>query len=100
MLADAQNLHTNGWEKSGQWPLAMICDHVARWINGMVDHSGLPRVPGPFQWIARFIIRRMVRNQKYPTLPIPAPAALKPATGLSDPAALAALAAAVARLQQ
>jgi len=99
LLADARNLHTTDWEKSGQWPLAMICDHLARWINGMLD-GGLPRVPGLFQWITRFIIRRMVRKQKYPTLPIHAPAALKPAADISASTAIAALAEAVARLQK
>ena len=103
LLADARNLQTTGWEKAGQWSLATNCDHLTRWINGMLDDgdkSGLPRVPRPFQWFARFIIRRMVRKQKYPTLMVQAPAALKPATDILEPAALAALAAAVARLQQ
>jgi hypothetical protein len=103
LLADTQSLHTTGWDKSGQWSLAMICDHLARWTNGMLDEgasASLPRMPGPFQWIARLVIRRMVRKQKYPTLRVHALAAIQPATEISEPAAITALTAAVARLQQ
>jgi hypothetical protein len=99
LLADAQHLHTTGREKAGQWPLAMICDHVARWINSMLG-EGLPHIPGPFQWIARLIIRRMVRKQKYPTLKFHALAAVQPSADISEADALAKLAAAISRLQQ
>ena len=99
LLADVQSLHTAGWEKAGQWTLAMICDHLARWTNGMLD-EGLPHVPGPFQWIPRLIIHRMVRKQSYPSIVFPAPSTLKPAIDLSESAAIASMTTAINRLQQ
>jgi hypothetical protein len=99
LLADVQSLHATGWEKAGQWSLAMICDHLTRWTNGMLG-EGLPHIPGPFQWIARSVIGRMVRKQKYPSLPFHAPKNLKPAADSSEPTSIAELTAAIARLQQ
>jgi hypothetical protein len=99
LLTDVQTLHTAGWEKSGQWSLAMICDHLAKWIDGMFDQR-LPHVPKPFQWIARFVMHRMARKNKYTALPIHAPASLKPVAEISEPTAIANLTAAIARLQQ
>ena len=103
LLADVLNLQTTGWEKSGKWPLTMICDHLTRWINGMLDSgtkATLPRVPGPFQWIAQLIIARMVRKQKYPTLKFHAPASLKPSPDISEPTVIADLTTAIARLKE
>jgi hypothetical protein len=77
----------------------MICDHLTRWINGMLG-PGLPHIPAPFQWIARSIIGRMVRTHKYPSLPLHAPRALKPAVDSSETTAIADLSAAIARLQR
>jgi len=100
LLADVQTLQTTGWEKCGQWSLAMICDHLTRSTNGILDGNGVPRIPRPFQWIARVAIRRMVRKQKYPNLQFHAPAALKPVAEISEPTAIADLTAAISRLQQ
>jgi len=99
LLADLEKLHTSGWEKSGQWSLAQVCDHLARGMNCMLD-GGMPYIPGPFRWIARAMVRRMVRKQKYPSLKVSAPKAMKPVPDITEAAAILDVQAAVARLQQ
>jgi hypothetical protein len=99
LISDVDHLHSTGWDKSGQWSLAMNCDHLARWISAMLD-GGLPHIPRPFQWIARAVIRRMVSKGKYPTIKFRAPSALKPAEDISEPVAIDALKRAVLRLQK
>ena len=99
LLTEIDRLHSTGWEQSGRWSLAMVSDHLTRWMTCMLD-GGTIRVPGPFRWLARAMIRRMGRKQKYPSIKIFAPAAMKPAADVSEPTAVAELRAAVKRLQQ
>jgi Protein of unknown function (DUF1569) len=99
LIADVDRLRTTGWAKSGQWSLAMNCDHLTRWMNAMLD-GGLPQIPRPFHWIARAVVRRMAGKRKYPTIKFHAPAALKPASDISESDAVDAVRAAIARLQQ
>jgi hypothetical protein len=100
LLADVQNLHTTGWEKCGQWSLAMICDHLTRWTTGMVDGGNLPSVPRPMHWIVRIVIHFMAKRRKYPNIKFHAPGGLKPAADAVEPTAIAEFTTAIARLQQ
>lgn len=43
IIADAENLHTRGYEKTGQWDLAQICNHCACWVRYPMD--GFPQPP-------------------------------------------------------
>lgn len=76
-LADVELLRAGVVEQCGAWSLAMMLDHLIKWTNGFLD-GGVTRVPSVFQSIARWMIRRAVKTQKYPSFTIKAPKAFRP----------------------
>ena len=79
MLADVERLK-GGYDKTGQWDLPMILDHIGKGINA----PWIPqmKIPWPGSLIAQAIIRRMVNKQYYPNIKFHAPKAMQPTAGI------------------
>ena len=43
IIQDAEHLHAVGYEKTGKWDLAQICNHCACWVKYPMD--GFPKLP-------------------------------------------------------
>ncbi len=66
---DVENLHAAGYEKTGKWDLAQICNHCALWLKYPMD--GFPPLPWfmkPVFWIVKRTVlpkfERQVREEK------------------------------------
>jgi hypothetical protein len=53
--AELDRLHTGGYQRTGNWELAQICDHLCYFIDASVDGAKF-RVP----WILKALFGRMV----------------------------------------
>lgn len=69
IIADAKNLQARGYEKTGKWDLAQICNHCGSWVKYPMD--GFPPLPWfmkPVFWIVKRTIlpkfERQVREEK------------------------------------
>ena len=43
VVADAENLLAQGYDKAGNWDLAQVCGHLAEWMRFPVE--GFPKLP-------------------------------------------------------
>ena len=82
LLSDAGSLKISGYEKTGQWDLAMVLDHLGKAMNAPWA-ADAQRVPWPFSIVARLLIRRMVSRQFYPTIKFPSPKSMRPDPNVS-----------------
>jgi hypothetical protein len=80
MIADADRLRARPYEKTGEWDLPMILDHLGKAMT--LPYEGM-KVPWPINFIARVMIHRMATRMKYPGFRISAPKAMKPTVGIS-----------------
>ena len=54
VVRDAEGLLTTGYEKTGNWDLAQVCNHLADWLRYPVE--GFPRAPAPIRamlWVMK-----------------------------------------------
>lgn len=96
IIQDAEHLHAVGYEKTGNWDLAQICNHCACWVKYPMD--GFPKPP-LFMKFVFFIIKRTVlpkvqrqmkEERTFPPGMNTAPFTVFPA-GQDEPAAVANL---------
>lgn len=62
IIADAENLHTRGYEKIGNWDLAQVCNHCACWVKYPMD--GFPKPPLMVKLVFAIIKRTMLPKVK------------------------------------
>lgn len=96
VLADVEQLR-RGYEKKGNWSLAMILDHLTKSML-LPFNDQAPWLPPPIRWVARTMIRRMVRSGNYPEFKLIAPKVMKPAETISEQAAYEEFRAAAERI--
>jgi hypothetical protein len=85
VVRDAENLHSKGYDKAGNWDLAQVCGHMAKWLSFPIE--GFPR-PGCFVgtmlWLMKITVGKGIKKKilttgKFkeggPTMPesVPAP---------------------------
>lgn len=104
LVADAERLHTVGYECAGQWDLAQVCGHLSEWMRYAID--GYPPTPWPLRpivWVlGKTIGRRSLRKTlATDTMPGGTPTLRQtiPTSGADEEAAVAELRATVARFQ-
>lgn len=64
IIVEAENLHTRGYEKTGQWDLAQICNHCACWVKYPMD--GFPRLPWylkPVFFVLKHTLMKKIEKQ-------------------------------------
>ncbi len=57
IVRDVETLAAKGYEKTGKWDLAQMCNHLAEWIKYPLD--GYPKVPivlRPVVWLMKVTI--------------------------------------------
>ncbi len=63
-VADMHQLHTQGYERAGNWDLAQVCKHLTEWVRYPMD--GFPRLPlllRPVFWgVRQTLARKMLRD--------------------------------------
>jgi hypothetical protein len=98
LLADAQALHANGYERQGTWSLGQVCRHLAGTMEKSLE--GFPKSePWYIRFVARtFVLPSILKHQQHKRR-YPAPAYLVPPDGEDDRVGLEALKSAVARLK-
>src|SRR6267154_220194 len=69
IIRDAEHLHAAGYEKTGKWDLAQICNHCALWVKYPLD--GFPPLPlwlKPIFWVIKRTmlpkLERQIREEK------------------------------------
>ena len=55
VLAEAERLHRHGYERTGQWDLAQVLDHLTYFMNG-----GLDGYTFKVHWIIKTLLGKMV----------------------------------------
>lgn len=83
VIADIENLRTNGYQKLGNWNLSQICEHITKTLRVGMDGSDF-RLP----WILRktvgpWVIGRMLKTGKLP-FRLSAPKQLRPDPEIGD----------------
>jgi hypothetical protein len=65
VLADADALLANGYERGGNWGLGQVCNHLAATMERSLD--GFPSLmPWPVRVVARwFVLKRVLRHQPF-----------------------------------
>ena len=81
MRDDVDALLRVGYERAGQWDLAMVLDHLAKTLSGPF-REGERSLPWPIGPIARKLVHRMVTRGQYPNLTIPALPSIAPTPGV------------------
>lgn len=65
-VRDAEHLLAAGYEKTGTWDLAQVCNHLAAWFHYQVD--GFPRLPlllRPVFWTIRNTIGGRIARKAF-----------------------------------
>jgi|SRR5437667_6575951 len=77
--AELDRLHTGGYERTGNWDLAQVCDHLNFFVVGSLDGHQF-KVPWIFKVLfGRMVLRRLLTKRKFkpggftPQKPLPAP---------------------------
>jgi hypothetical protein len=96
MLADAGRLQLGPYEKTGEWDLPMILDHLGKAMK--IPYEGMA-VPWPANVVVRALIHRMTKRMKYPTIRFIAPKGMKPTPGIPLETASAAFVAAAENIK-
>jgi hypothetical protein len=98
LLADAQALLANGYERQGNWSLGQACRHVASTMEKSLD--GFPdRASWLFEFAARtFVLPNILKHRQF-NRRFPAPTYLLPPDGEDDRAGIEAMRSAAARLK-
>jgi hypothetical protein len=63
-VRDAENLLARGYDKTGNWDLGQICNHLAEWLKYPMD--GYPRVPlllRPVFWLMKATVGKRMGRQ-------------------------------------
>ncbi len=98
VVADVDQLHRGGHERSGQWDLAQACDHLAYFIDSSVDGASF-RVP----WLLKVLFGRMMLRRILATRRmkegVPVPDAARPKAGADEAAAVERLKRSIARFE-
>jgi hypothetical protein len=96
-LAEVKRLHETGYDKSGNWDLSQICEHLATAFNRSIDGYSFKR-----PWILRKTAGRAALVYVLRTGQIPAGAAAPPASlptmGLAEGESIARFEAALRRV--
>ncbi len=98
MLADVDRLRSTPYERSGQWDLPQILDHLTKAMS-MPFKPGATSMPWPVGAVARLMIHRMVAKNQYPSMKFPAPPVLRPAADVDLQTASAGFSEAIARVE-
>jgi hypothetical protein len=98
VLADADALLAKGYERSGNWGLGQVCNHLAATMERSLD--GFPSLmPWPVRVFARwFVLKKVLRHEPLRRT-VAAPAYLLPPDSDEDRAGLERLRAVIARLK-
>src|SRR5579883_1504309 len=96
VLAEAERLAAGGYEKTGNWALGEVCDHIARTMERSLDGFS-SRHPLPVRLIARWFVLGRILKHKPLGGRFPAPGELLPPGASDDRAGLGHLKAAVER---
>jgi Protein of unknown function (DUF1569) len=97
MLADAEGLAANGYERAGNWSLGQVCRHLTHTMEKSLD--GFPGLkPWPFRLAARTFVLGGILQHRQHKRRFPAPGYLLPADGEDDRTGLDALRSVVGRL--
>lgn len=103
VICEVEWLQAGGYEKTGNWDLAQVCDHLSAWLTYPVD--GFPRSPLPIRIMLRLmqltIGRRMFEKFLQNGMPAGKPTIPQSVTapGGDAAAAIERLKAAIARFQ-
>src|ERR1700761_3871933 len=98
LVAEVDRLRNKPYEKTGQWDLPMIVDHVAKQMNTPFT-TGIKTVPWPIGPIVRFFFRLLAKRETYPHIKFPAPKFIRPTPGISIESAHAELLQVVEKLK-
>ncbi len=90
MLADVDRLRGGSYEKTGQWDLPMILDHLAKSMHTMQTCEGMKPVPKPLDIVARLGVHLVTKRKYYPGIKFSAPKEMRPTVGIPLEAAEAA----------
>jgi len=79
VLAYAERLHRNGYERTGQWDLAQVLDHLSYFMKGGLDGYAF-KVPWIIKaMLGKFVLRRILSQKRMkrgvftPQKPLPEP---------------------------
>ena len=96
IVGDAENLLANGYDKTGNWDLAQVCNHCALWVKYPLD--GFPKLPlwlKPIFFVVKRTVLPKLERQMRETKTMPVGMSTAPMTvfppGQDEAAALAGL---------
>ncbi len=81
MLADVDRLKAGPYEKTGQWELPQILDHLTKGVNACLAHE--KAVPWPLDIAVRVAVHLINKRTYYPPFKFHAPKDMQPATDIS-----------------
>ena len=61
-VADAETLLAKGYEKTGNWSLSQVCDHMTDWLTFPLD--GFPKAPFPISTML-WVMKKTVGRKKF-----------------------------------
>jgi hypothetical protein len=99
VLADADDLLANGYDRAGSWNLGQVCSHLGKAIGNSLD--GYPSsLPLPMRILARWLfLGKMLRHQQSERR-FPTPPYMAPRDAMDDRAGLQELRSAMKRLKE
>jgi hypothetical protein len=98
VLADAESLMGNGYEREGNWNLGQICTHLSKTMNSSLD--GFPKLlPWPVRLLIRTVALRGILQHKQFDRRVAAPSYLMPPETEDDKQGLEELRRALTRLK-
>jgi hypothetical protein len=98
VAADLDRLHAGGYEKTGSWDLAQVCDHLAYFIHGSLEGFTF-RVPWLFKVLFGRLVLRRILSQRRMKAGITTPQKPLPPPGGDEAAAVARLKQVLQRLE-
>jgi hypothetical protein len=63
-IVDLDRLHHAGYDPSGNWGLAQICNHLAIFVRGSLEGFSAPRPPWYIRLLAPLFVRRMLKTRR------------------------------------
>jgi hypothetical protein len=64
VVADAESLLAQGYDRAGNWDLAQVCGHLAEWMRFPLD--GFPKLPlimRPVAWLVRSLFGKAIKRR-------------------------------------
>lgn len=98
VVAELDRLHAKGYEKTGNWDLAQVCNHLAYFIDGSLDGATY-KVPWIFKALFGRLVLKRILSQRRMKVGVFTPQKPLPQPGGDEAAAVARLKQCIQRFQ-